>query len=87
LRFRALELEWRVSHLKNQRRMKLSSNHKNKSKQFIQRLKDAKANGVTLIVIREPEELGDTYEQVIASLNHLAAMDLNLAVLPKDARL
>lgn len=59
---------------------------KNKNKQFLQRLKDAKANGITLIVIKEPQELGDTYEEVMESLNRLAANDLNLAVLPEDAR-
>lgn len=57
-----------------------------KNKQFLQRLKDAKANGVTLIVIREPQELGDTYQEVMDSLNRLAANDLNLAILPEDAR-
>lgn len=49
-------------------------------------MKDAKANGVTLIVIKEPQELGETYEEVMESLNRLAAMDLNLAILPEDAR-
>jgi len=57
-----------------------------KYKKFLQRLKDAKANGVTLIVIKEPQELGETYEEVMESLNRMAAMDLNLAILPEDAR-
>lgn len=57
-----------------------------KYKKFLQRLKDAKANGVTLIVIKEPQELGETYEDMVESLNRLAAMDLNLAILPEDAR-
>lgn len=57
-----------------------------KIKKFLQRLQDAQANGITLIIIREPQELGDTYEEVIASLNKLAAMDMNLAVLPENAR-
>ncbi len=59
---------------------------KNKNKQFLQRLKDAKANGITLIVIKEPQELGETYDEVMESLNKLAAHDLNLAVLPEEAR-
>lgn len=57
-----------------------------KNKQFLRRLQDARANGITLIVIREPQELGDTYEQVMESLNRLAEMELNLAILPSDAR-
>lgn len=58
-----------------------------KNKLFLQRLKDAKANGITLIVIKEPQELGDTYQEVMDSLNRLAANDLNLAILPEDARM
>lgn len=57
-----------------------------RGKKFLARLKEASTNGVTLIVIREPQELGETYEEVIASLNRLAAMDMNLAVLPQEAR-
>lgn len=59
---------------------------KTKNKKFLQRLKDAQANGVTLIVIREPQELGETYEEMVESLNLLAENDLNLAILPKEAR-
>ena len=64
----------------------MSTKQKTKAKTFLQRLKEAKANGITLIVIKEPQELGDTYEEVMESLNRLAANDLNLAVLPEDAR-
>lgn len=59
---------------------------KRKYKQFLKRLQEASKNGVTLIVIREPQELGETYEEMVESLNQLAAMDLNLAVLPEAAR-
>jgi hypothetical protein len=55
-----------------------------KSKKFLARLKEASENGVTLIVIAEPEQLGDTYEEMVESLNRMAEMDLNLAVMPKD---
>lgn len=64
----------------------MAAKAKTKNKQFLRRLGDARANGITLIVIREPQELGDTYEQVMESLNRLAEMDLNLAILPEDAR-
>ncbi len=59
---------------------------KNKFKKFLQRLKEAKANSVTLIVIGEPQELGETYGEMVESLNRLAALDLNLAILPEEAR-
>lgn len=60
--------------------------YEKKFKSFIQRLADARANHVSLIVIKEPEELGDTYAEIVESLNRLAAADLNLAILPPDAR-
>ncbi len=55
---------------------------KNQAKQFRKRLKQAKDNQITLIVIKEPQELGETYEEMVESLNQLAALDLNLAILP-----
>lgn len=59
---------------------------KSNYKKFVKRMQEAKENGVTLIVIKEPEELGATYEEVVESLNKLADMDFNLAILPKEAR-
>lgn len=55
-----------------------------RGKKFLARLKDASKNGVTLIVIGEPQELGESYEEMVESLNRLAEMDLNLAVIAKD---
>jgi len=53
---------------------------------FVRRLKDAQKNGITLIVLKEPQELGATYDQVMESLNALAEAELNLTILPEDAR-
>lgn len=53
---------------------------------LLRRIREAKKNGVTLFVIAEPEELGKTYEEMVESLNRLAEADLNLAILPKEAR-
>lgn len=58
-----------------------------KFRKFLRRIADARANGVTLFVITRPEELGDTYEEVMESLNQLAAADMNLAVMPRDERI
>lgn len=63
-----------------------TSQYEQKYKDFLQRLKEAKANGVTLIVIKKPQELGETYEEMVESLNRIAALDLNLAILPEEAR-
>ena len=61
----------------------MATKQKVKTKDFQRRLEQAKANGITLIVIQAPEELGETYEEMIDSLNCLAAMDMNMAVLPR----
>lgn len=53
---------------------------------FVRRLKEAQKNGITLIVLQEPQELGATYEQMIESLNALAEAELNLTILPRGAR-
>ena len=62
------------------------STYEKKFSSFLRRIREAKKNGVTLFVIAQPEELGETYEQVIESLNRLAEADLNLAILPQEAR-
>lgn len=64
----------------------MPTKYETKYKKFLQRLQDAKANGVTLMVIQSPQELGETYEEIVESLNRLAENDLNLAILPKDSR-
>lgn len=60
--------------------------YENKYKDFVRRLADAKANGVSLLVVSKPEELGENYEEIVESLNRIAAADLNLAILPPNAR-
>lgn len=45
-----------------------------KGKKFLARIKEANQNGVTLIVIGEPQELGETYDEIVASLNRLAVL-------------
>ena len=53
---------------------------------LLERIQEAKKNGITLFVIQEPQELGETYEDMVESLNQIADADLNLAILPRDAR-
>ena len=42
---------------------------KGKGKKFLARLKEASKNGVTLIVIAEPQELGESYEEMVESFS------------------
>ena len=53
---------------------------------LLERIQEAKKNSITLFVIQEPQELGETYEDMVESLNQIADADLNLAILPRDAR-
>jgi thiamine monophosphate synthase len=62
------------------------SEYEKKYHDLLQRIQGAQANGITLFVVREPQELGDTYEDIVESLNRLADADLNLAVLPRAMR-
>jgi hypothetical protein len=62
------------------------STYEKKYKSFLSRIRQAKKNNVTLFVVAKPQELGDTYEEIIESLNRLADADLNLAILPTEAR-
>ena len=63
-----------------------TSTYEKKYESLLRRIREAKKNGVTLFVIGQPEELGKTYEEMVESLNRLAEADLNLAILPKEAR-
>lgn len=63
-----------------------TSTYEKKYESLLRRIREAKKNGVTLFVIAQPEELGKTYEEMVESLNRLAEADLNLAILPKEAR-
>lgn len=62
------------------------STYEKKYSAFLRRIREAKKNGITLFVIAEPKELGETYDEMVESLNRLAEADLNLAILPREAR-
>ena len=46
----------------------------------------AKAKGADTMMIHHPETLGDTYAELIESLNRIAAAELHLMILPPDQR-
>ena len=60
--------------------------YEEKFKSFIEMCAQAKADGVDAIMIHHPETLGDTYAEVIESLNRLAASELQLAIVPPSQR-
>jgi hypothetical protein len=64
----------------------MKKNYDTKYRELVSRINEAKANRITLFVVRRPEELGETYEEMVETLNRLAAADMNLAILPPDMR-
>lgn len=47
---------------------------------------DASARNMATILVDAPEALGDTYEELIANLNAIAAADLSLMIVPPRHR-
>ncbi len=57
-----------------------------KFKNYIKMLTEAKESGIQVIVIHHPQVLGDTYAELIESLNRLAAAELFLSIVPPAQR-
>jgi hypothetical protein len=47
---------------------------------FIKSVAEAKAGGCDMIIIAEPWVIGDTYDEVIESLSHLAGSNIGLNI-------
>jgi hypothetical protein len=47
---------------------------------------DAKRSQIDVVVIHHPEVLGDTYEEIVESLNRIADAGLKLAIPPRTER-
>ena len=60
--------------------------YEEKFKSFIEMCAQAKTDGVDAIIIHHPETLGDTYAEVIESLNRLSLAELHLAIVPPSQR-
>jgi len=53
---------------------------------FVQMCSDAKAQGAEAVLIYQPEILGDTYVEMVESLNRLSDAGLMLRILPQHER-
>jgi hypothetical protein len=53
---------------------------------FIRMLAEAKAQGALSVLVHHPQVLGDTYAELVESLNRLAAAELALRILPPSQR-
>jgi hypothetical protein len=47
---------------------------------------DAKHGKIDVVVIHHPEVLGDTYEEIVESLNRIADAGLKIAIPPRAER-
>ena len=54
--------------------------YEKKFKGFIKMCNEAKASGQESVIIANPQILGDDYEEIIESLNRLAAANLSLNI-------
>lgn len=64
----------------------MDSSYDIKFADLIRLCKEAKTNGINMVTINHPEALGDTYKELVESLNILSEYDLLLAIVPRTDR-
>ena len=60
--------------------------YEEKFREFLAAIQHAKLNNADRVLVPSPETLGDTYEELIESLDRLSVADLLLQILPPDER-
>jgi len=60
--------------------------YEEKFRDFITLLAEARGQGASTVVVQRPEVLGDTYEEIVESLNRVAVAGLTLTVVPPSER-
>ena len=53
---------------------------------LLQMCEDAKRKGIECVVVAEPQVLGDTYEELVESLNRISDARLALSIVPRADR-
>jgi hypothetical protein len=61
-------------------------NYEEKFAEFLRLLEEAKLREVPTVIVHHPEVLGDTYEELVESLNRLADANLALNIVPRAER-
>jgi hypothetical protein len=65
----------------------VSVRYEEKFAEFLRQCKRVKEQGAITVIVRYPETLGDTYEEVVESLSRVAELGLQLVVAePSRAR-
>jgi Mrp family chromosome partitioning ATPase len=60
--------------------------YEEKLSNLIKLCNEAKSRAAEFVIIDHPQVLGDTYEEIIESLNQIADADLKLLILPTMSR-
>jgi hypothetical protein len=61
-------------------------NYEIKFADFIRLCKEVKATKAKVVLINNPEALGDNYDEMVESLNRLSDAELQLAIVPRAER-
>lgn len=64
----------------------MASTYEKKFASFLRLCDDAKRDRIDVVVIAHPEVLGDTYAEIVESLNPLADAKLSLSIVPRSER-
>jgi hypothetical protein len=58
----------------------VTASYEGKFADFIRQCKTVKEQGAITVVVRYPEKLGDTYEEMVESLSRVADLGLQLVI-------
>ena len=64
----------------------MTTAYEQKFADFLRMCADAKKGKLEVVLIHDPETLGDNYGEIVESLNRLADAELKLAIVPRAER-
>ena len=64
----------------------MTTAYEQKFADFLRMCDDAKQGKLEVVVVHDPETLGDNYAEIVESLNRLADAQLRLAIVPRADR-
>lgn len=64
----------------------METSYEKKFAEFLRMCEEARNGNLDAVVIDHPEVLGDTYEEIVESLNRLADAGLSLSIVPRSER-
>lgn len=64
----------------------MTTGYEQKFADFLRMCDEAKKGKLDVVVVHDPETLGDNYVELVESLNRLADANLKLAIIPRAQR-